>query len=43
MTAADRLALSHRVNDAFRVLFLILAAITASGAAVALSIPKRRL
>jgi EmrB/QacA subfamily drug resistance transporter len=43
MPAADRLALRHRVNDAFRVLFLILAGITAFGAAMAFSIPKRRL
>jgi hypothetical protein len=43
MPAADRLALSRRVNEAFRVLFLILAGITAFGAAIAYSIPKRRI
>jgi EmrB/QacA subfamily drug resistance transporter len=43
MPPADRLALSRRVNDAFQIMFTILAAITASGAAIASSIPKRRI
>jgi len=43
MPAAARLALSQRVNDAYRVMFLILAGITAFGAAMAFSIPKRRI
>jgi len=43
MPPADRLALSVRVNDAFRLMFLILSGITAFGAVMAFSIPQRRI
>jgi EmrB/QacA subfamily drug resistance transporter len=43
LPASERAALSSRVADAFRVMFAILSAITAVGAAVAYSIPKRTL
>ena len=41
--AAERAALITRVGDAFRTMFAILAGITALGAAIAYSVPKRRL
>jgi EmrB/QacA subfamily drug resistance transporter len=40
---AQRLSIAARLNDAFRIVFLIVASITACGAVVATRIPRQRL